>query len=154
MEEYQELHALAKPLGRWGDLRSDVLARLDAAQNYALLTVIHLTANEIDFALETVEQVRVIPWQWTAVPLRVQVAQAAEQDRPRDAIRLYLQAAEDLISARGRGNYAEAAGYLARVRALYDALGEPDDWLETICNLRERHRALRALKEELNRAGL
>lgn len=31
VEGYQELHALAEPLGRWDDLRSDVLARLDAA---------------------------------------------------------------------------------------------------------------------------
>lgn len=102
-----------------------------------------------------VEQIQVAHWQRTwFVALRVQVAQAAEKDHPRDAIRLYLQAAEDLVSARGRENYAEAAGYLARVRALYDVLGEPDDWQDTIRKLRERHRALRALKEELSRAGL
>jgi len=154
LEGYQELHTVAEPLGCWDDLRSGVLARLDAAQNHALLTVIHLTENEIDLALETVEQVRVPHWQWTAMPLRVQVAQASEKDHPRDAIRLYLQAAEDLISARGRENYVEAAGLLARVRALCEALGEPGNWQATILDLRERHRALRALKEELNRAGL
>jgi hypothetical protein len=37
---------------------------------------------------------------------------------------------------------------------LCEALGEPGNWQATILDLRERHRALRALKDELNRAGL
>jgi uncharacterized Zn finger protein len=59
-----------------------------------------------------------------------------------------------LIAARGRGNYAEAASYLVRVRDLYGRLGEPETWDIFIANLREQNRRLRALKEELTKAGL
>jgi hypothetical protein len=38
--------------------------------------------------------------------------------------------------------------------ALYEQLGEMDGWATYITALREQNRALRALKEELERAGL
>jgi hypothetical protein len=38
--------------------------------------------------------------------------------------------------------------------ALYEQLGEMDDWARYITALREQKRTLRALKEELRRAGL
>jgi uncharacterized Zn finger protein len=84
----------------------------------------------------------------------VEVAQAASEQRPRESIRLYLQLAESLILQRGRGNYAQAAGYLQPVRATYLRLGEPQTWQALIVNLREEFRNLPALKDELNRAGL
>jgi len=68
--------------------------------------------------------------------------------------RLYREQAERLIAARNRGSYATAAAYLVRVRDLYHRLGEPDTWQQLIAELRERHRRLRALKEELHNAGL
>ena len=52
------------------------------------------------------------------------VAQAAEGSRPRNAIRLCLEEVERPIAGRGRGNYAEAAVYLLRVRAVYEQMGE------------------------------
>jgi len=41
------------------------------------------------------------------------------------------------------------AGVFTRARALYEHLGEPTAWATYIAALRERHRSLRALKEEL-----
>jgi uncharacterized Zn finger protein len=86
--------------------------------------------------------------------LSINVARIAEQTRPRDAIRLYMEQVEPLIDARGRENYKIAAGYLARVRKLYKQLGEVPEWDALIASLREKNRTLRALKEELNRLGL
>jgi hypothetical protein len=40
------------------------------------------------------------------------------------------------------------------VRDLYRDLGEQSAWQALIADLRERHRSLRALKEELAKAGL
>ena len=59
-----------------------------------------------------------------------------------------------LMSTRGRGNYTEAVRYLFRVRDLYYRLGEPKTWQALIADLREQNRRLRALKDELNKAGL
>jgi uncharacterized Zn finger protein len=65
-----------------------------------------------------------------------------------------VERAERLIAARGRGNYAEAATYLVRVRDLYHRLGEPETWQTLIADLREQNRQLPALQDELNKAGL
>ncbi|MGD2178197.1 MAG: hypothetical protein PVG71_10285 [Anaerolineae bacterium] len=79
---------------------------------------------------------------------------AAEQERPREAIRLYADAVNELIAARGRQNYATAATYLTRVRDLYRRLGEAPTWETYIARLLENNRRLRALRDELNKVGL
>lgn len=77
-----------------------------------------------------------------------------EETRPRAAIELYRQYAERLIALRERKNYQEACEYLARMRVLYEKLDEMDGWTRYITALREQNRALSALKDELERAGL
>jgi uncharacterized Zn finger protein len=153
---YQELREMARLTERWDELRAAILARLTDEGQYGLLTEIHLEEGEIDQALETIEQIRVPGWGgvWVGSPLRIRVAQAAEESRPRASIRIYAERAERLIATRGRGNYAEAATYLVRVRDLYHRLGEPEAWQTLITDLRERNRQLPALKDELNKAGL
>src|SRR5205085_715412 len=74
--------------------------------------------------------------------------------RSREAIELYRQYAERLIALRDRKNYQAACKYLAKMRALYEKLGESDAWTSYITALREQNRNLRALKEELANAGL
>jgi len=153
---YQELRDLARPLERWDGLRAVTLSRLANQGQYGLLTEIHLEEGEVDRALETLEQLRAARWgwDWPGSPLRIQVARAAEESRPREAVRLYGEAVERLISARGRYNYVEAATYLVRMRDLYHRLGEPEIWGALIAGLKEQNRRLRALQEELNKVGL
>lgn len=62
--------------------------------------------------------------------------------------------AEKLIKARGRENYAAAAGNLVQAKALYEGLGQVDEWEAYIAALKERNSHLRALMEELEKAGL
>ena len=155
LEGYRETKRLAQPLERWDELKATILADLADEEKFALLTQIHLQEGEVDQALETVEQIQTSRWGWGwGEPLRIQVAGAAEESRPRDAIRLYIEQAERLIAARGRGNYATAATYLRRVRDLFVRLGERVTWQAFITDLRDRNRRLRALKDELNKAGL
>jgi uncharacterized Zn finger protein len=151
---YQELRDLARLMERWDELRAAILARLADEEKYHLLTEIHLDEGEIDQALETVEKVRASAWGWGGAHLSIRVAQAAEESQPRASIRIYAERAERLIAARGRGNYAEAATYLERVRDLYHRLGEPETWQTLIADLLKRNRRLPALKDELNKAGL
>lgn len=55
---------------------------------------------------------------------------------------------------RERKYYQEACKYLAKMRALYEKLGETEAWMSYITDLREKNRNLRALKEELANVGL
>src|SRR5204863_9883096 len=83
-----------------------------------------------------------------------QVAKAAEETRPRDAIDIYRHRVERLIAGRGRPAYQQAAQLLRRIRDLYTRLGEQEAWARYLAALRDRNRALRAFKEELTKAGL
>jgi uncharacterized Zn finger protein len=83
-----------------------------------------------------------------------EVARAAEETRPRAAIEIYQQFAERLIAMRGRKRYQLASTYLVKMRALCEKLGEGETWMRYITALREQHRNLRALKEELARVSL
>jgi len=153
---YQELRELARLVERWDELRAAILTRLTDAGKHHLLTEIYLEDGDVDRALETLEQMRIPGWrgELASSALRIQVARAAEGSRPRAAIRIYVEKIERLIAARGRGNYAQAATYLVRVRDLYHRLGDPTRWATLISSLREENPRLRALKEELDKAGL
>ena len=52
------------------------------------------------------------------------------------------------------GNYQEACKFLKKVRDLYRKLGEAKAWTKYLAALREKNHRLRALQEELKRAGL
>lgn len=163
LEAYQEIRALAWPLGRWEKLRPQLMALLDAAQHRDLRVRIYLDEGEIDQALEAVKpepRARTgygYAYGWSRAyqgSISVEVARAAEDLRPRAAVEIYQREAESLIEQRGRGNYQEACSLLAKARPLYERLGETEAWEQYITQLRERHRSLRALKEELASAHL
>ncbi|MGC9358404.1 MAG: VOC family protein, partial [Anaerolineae bacterium] len=67
---------------------------------------------------------------------------------------LYMQAIQNLIAVRGRGNYAQAAQYLLRVREIYQRTDEMETWHRVIRNLRTEHSNLPAMQDEFNKAGL
>jgi uncharacterized Zn finger protein len=142
-------------MAKWDELRAATLARLAREDEHTLLIEIYLEEGEVGRALETLKQMQgTSRWLWGSDRLAVEVAQAAEKEQPREAIRLYTEAAERLIAGRGRGNYATAATYLTRVRDLYRRLDAAATWETTITRLRESNPRLRALKDELNKAGL
>jgi len=150
---YAEMRRLALDLNRWTEVRAACLDRLTDERNWAMLTEIHLLESEIDRALQTLSELSRQP-RWGRDTLSLKVAQAAEESRPRDAIRLYLAEVERLIAGKSRGSYAEAANLLLRVRAVYQQMGEEQAWRTVIADLREKNRRLPAMKDEFNRAGL
>ena len=152
LAEYQEVRELSRQLGVWQELRPDLLAEWSAAGQYGLLTDIHLEEDEIDLALESVQQ-RQPRFPYGANQL-IRVAQAASPTHPRAAVDIYRQQAESLIEARGRDNYRQACVHLARIREIYRQLEEEPEWTDFIAQLRERHRRLPALQEELGNSGL
>ena len=84
----------------------------------------------------------------------LEIAHALEEHLPRPIINFYLEYVESLIAGRGRSNYVEAVEYLKKVRHLNKRLGLEEEWKQTIQALRGNNKKLRALKEELDRAGL
>ena len=151
---YVEMHQLSQPQKQWSDLRTQTLESLAQKGEHALLTEIFLEEGMIDQALESLERAKASNRYWGDFTLQVEVARAASEQRPKESIRLYIQLVESLIRQRGRDNYAQAAGYLRPVREAYLRLGEPHTWQALIANLREQHRNLPALRDELTRAGL
>ena len=156
---YQEIGDLSRELGTWEAVRAGIRAHLTKDGQYALLTEIALLDGEVDAALAALDHVqhREVGWHigWVAAPgLALRVARAAEETRPADSIRLYLRQAEKLIQLQGRSNYAEAAAYLKRVRDLYRRQNDEPAWRNYITKLREDNRRLRALQDEMNKAGL
>ncbi len=156
LEEYITLRDLAGPSSQWPELRSLLLEKLGTQEKHRFLLVeIYLEDAQIDAALQALEKVRQAST-YAYVPdyLQVHVAEAAEETRPQEALRLYMELALDLIQQQGRANYVKAMEYLHRVRSLYQRYDALERWETFITQLRQDHYRAPALLEELNRANL
>jgi hypothetical protein len=148
LDQYREIRTLARHVDRWETLRPELLTGLGEQRLSGLLTLIYLDDGEIDQALAAMRAGPI------SADIALKVAKAAEESFPQDALAIYRRQAEAMIAQQGRDNYRSAARLLARVRAIYQATVKPELWTAYITELRERHRRLRAFKEELTAAGL
>ncbi|HKZ68987.1 MAG TPA: SWIM zinc finger family protein [Anaerolineales bacterium] len=152
LELYKDIVRLATKLKEWDSLRPQLLAGLrQNAMHVALLIDVHLEEQEWDAAWEVVKKQNPL-WSWSG--LRVKVAKATEKHRPAMAIDAYLAAAESEISQRSRPHYATAAQYLRRASILLTGTNRASEWQTLIAGLRESHKGLPALQDELNKAKL
>lgn len=149
---YLEVRELSQGLGLWQELRPQLLDKWSTAGEYRLLTEIHLEEDEIDLALKSVKE-RGLP-SFRGGDQLLRVAEAASDTHPQDALDIFQQQAERLINDRGRDNYRRACELLRKVRDLYLQLSRESEWADFIAQLREQHRRLPALREELSDAGL
>jgi hypothetical protein len=148
LAEYDELRRLAGKAS-WPELRRRLLADLEKQRNAWLLIDIYLRENEVQKALA------VMNTDWGRHSGRaLEVAKAAEKDHPAEAKELYRRAAEASIEHRNRDGYQSACSHLRKVRDLSKRLRENGTWDEYVAGLRERYRPLRALREEMDKAGL
>jgi uncharacterized Zn finger protein len=156
LELYETVETLARKLKQWDALRPRLLTTLETGRHASLLADIYLHDKDWDAAWAVAENVKspLPAWPGGWGGLRLHVAQASDKHRPEKAIPVYLDAAEQLIKQQGRKNYASAAQYLRRARDLFSAMKRSDDWQKTIADLRERHRNLPALQDELRKAKL
>ncbi len=152
LARYQDVRELSQRLGIWQATRSELLAEWAAARQYGVLTDVYLNEGEIDLALKSVRQLE--RTSHYAGDRLIRVAQAAAETRPQAAVEIYQEQAEKWIEARGRKRYQEACIHLTKVRDLYRQMSQESTWTDFIAELRERHRRLRALQDELNKAGL
>ena len=150
LDTYQALRRLAGELGIWASLRPTLLGSLDPLRQVSLQLEIALDEGDVAWALEIASR----PGALLGHESRVRVARAAEADHPKAAVGLYCTEAGRLIAAQGRASYVVAAAHLLRARELHRRLGEETAWEAYVTRLRQDHRRLRALREELDRAGL
>ena len=160
IDRYKEIKRLALKCGLWEKRRPGIEERLVKENGYNILTEIHLLEDELDEALECLDRVNQPAQQWRGwhrspdERLTLRVAEAVKPSRPDETVRLYLHVVEQLIDCRGRDNYKAAARHLVAVRDLYQNLERKADWQQLIEQVRENHRNLPALKDELVKAGL
>lgn len=159
---YQEIRLLAKMLNRWDSLRPVLIAYLKETKQTYLLIQIALDDNDVEEALVLLKTSQVQGnataygngYFYGGSGIDIEVARAAEEKLPRESIEIYQNRIARLISQRGRDSYQQAAQHLLRVRELFNKLAENEQWTTYITSLREKNRTLRALKEELQAAGL
>jgi uncharacterized Zn finger protein len=151
LAEYREVRRVATAARRWKKERAALMSQLEGPRHHALRTEVFLDEDEIDRALAEVKNDRVPP---DGHALALRVAEAAEKERPREAIALYRKHAEGLIGFQGRERYQVACRLLRRVKALDQQLGEEEEWDRTVATLRQKYARQRAFLEELNAAGL
>jgi hypothetical protein len=156
VQYYQELKEAAQALGNWQEEWPGVLAHLENGRLFHVLAEIYLAEGEIDAALRALDLIERPRWGWgwEVSPLPIRVAEAAEEKRPHESLRLYMAAVEGFIGNRNRGAYAQAVQYLLRMRVLYQELGTVDTFARLLGDLRANNPRLRALHDEMKRAGL
>jgi hypothetical protein len=177
-QAYADAKAAAKmrgqPFGRWEEVRPKLLKEMEKAGSWPALIEAHLDEKHLDEALKALARFETSepkpatnpyayaygygygdPYSGNDVgSYRIKVAKAAEKEMPEEAIRLYRAQAEQEIEYRGRDRYRRAADHLGRVKALLEKQGRAEEWKTVIGDIREKNKRLRALKEELDAAGL
>ena len=131
-------------------MRQEMLQKLKKEGRNELLCDIALHEGDSDLALQL--------WKKLATrhqnERRAELARATEKTHPAFAIEQWTSLAENHIAARNRGAYQEAAKILRRVRDVYKNQNNLDEWHDFLAALRTEHKTLRALQDELEKAGL
>ena len=150
MEGVRRLEEVARETGQWEDVRAHVVQSLEQNGHTGVLIEIALDEKDISRALELLSRGRTFGWR----DYRLEVARAAEESHPQDAIRLYRQMVQQGIDGRSRKTYRQAAEHLVRVRSLYKRLGISSEWETYFEALRTEYARRPALQDELRKAGL
>jgi uncharacterized Zn finger protein len=150
VEQFKSLQQACRKTKKWPEVRAAVLADLELAGRLEALVEIALHEGDAARAIELLPRAK----GWGATDLRMKVARAAEKDLPREAVRLYLERVEQEIAGRTRGSYNTAASVLEKARPLFIKLRTERAWAEYVASLRESHKNLPALQDELRKAGL
>ncbi len=157
VELYIEVKLTAIELGQWDKIQPDILKHLTAKGYFAALTYLYLHEHDWDKAWQSAEkgmkQKMPLLW-WHDQRLDLQVAKLAYRDTPEKALPVLIDYAYKEIAGRSRSHYQTATDYLAKVQEIYDILGEVEKWEDLITGIRQEFKTLRALQDELQKAGL
>jgi uncharacterized Zn finger protein len=160
IERYREVRQLAQQLDRWDGVRSELLAYVKQSHKTDVEIEIALDEGHIDLALDLLKvgkktkDTRSEPYGSTNFNVGIEVAKAAEENYPQEAIEIYQRYVDMRIEWRDRANYQVACQYLLSIRKLYQKIGKSEEWTTYIADLRQRNARLPALKDEMAKAKL
>src|SRR5258708_25059622 len=154
---YELLEQGAEKVGRWQTIRPEILDWLTRKKHFDVLTKVYLHDQEWDAAWDMLDQYRAnqgLRNTWDYVQLDLEVAKRSQTARPLKAIPVYVKYARWHISQKDRRQYQIAAEFLSTVRDLYLQRGDEAAWQKLISGIRAEFPNLRALHDEIKKAGL
>jgi hypothetical protein len=158
-EAYTALREVAQKHSKWDDLRKQVHNLLEQERRFDMLARIALIEEEWDAAWSWLEKtnsqaVRYVGFGMMGNELALTVAEHSAIARPERAIPVFVQHARRCIEQRNHDAYATAALYLGKAQVLYKRIGDLAMWQKLMTDIRAEYPRLRALHDELKRAGL
>jgi uncharacterized Zn finger protein len=166
-EGYDALKAAARmpgqPDGLWERTRPAALKALRKQGGAGALIEIYLEEGDVAAAVKALEVGQkqkgglgygFATWWSPLGSLEARVAAAAETTDPDASIRIYRRMADRQIEARDRNHYRQAADHLAQIKRIMTTAGRSEQWSAHIAELRQQHKSLRALREELDALDL
>ncbi|GIQ67638.1 SWIM zinc finger family protein [Xylanibacillus composti] len=141
----------------WQELLQHLPLREEWEQTMFLL----LPWSYAHLAKELLEQKRID--RWTDLTLRMGAASKwvkpgtlyrLEQEHGWELLPLYHHLAEEEISRKNRQGYQEAVKWLKRIRSIYTAAGNEQEWVRFAALLRKRYMRLKAFIDELEKGKL
>jgi uncharacterized Zn finger protein len=154
---YVLLKEAAEKVGQWPTLRVEILHWLENKKHFDVLTKVNLREEEWSAAWETLDKYQAAQGSknmWHYINLDLEVAQRSQKATPGKAIPVFIKYARWHISQRDRKHYQIAADFLSTVRDLYLQVGNVPAWQQLIAEIRSEFPSLRALQDELQKAGL
>lgn len=149
LPSYVALRADATRAGNWDAVRHRVLDGLKNDGEWALRLDIALHEGDAEHALKLLGKVT----KWERASRLQAVAQAVKSAQPQAALKLFQEAAAFQIARKERSAYREAVRLLGGAKTLMTQLHGADAWEKFVAQLRETHKPLRALHDELKKAG-
>jgi len=149
-EGFLQLRRLARAVGRWDQLRPELLAQLETLGRWGLLAQILLEEKELGRALALAQTHPAEGLEGWELP----IAQAAERLYPAEALEIYRRRVDRLVNQHTDHHYAEACRLLRKIRSLMKRCGVAKDWPAYLADFRTRYQSLQPLQEALTKAGL
>lgn len=144
LELYKQIERLATRLGTWKECQSRLKAV--AQHNPEVLAKILLYEEDWSAAIE------LTLGKTSYEGVQVLVADGIKEKHPEAAIEIYQRLVQRYIDLQSRQHYHTAAGYAARIKAIYESiLNDKNAWQRYIDSVRQRYPRHRALQEEFKR---
>lgn len=153
-------HLPGQAEGAWEEIRPDLIEQV-RGRGMPMLVEVFLSEGDVAGALDAFEAIHdnqlepgwYAPAYWIE-QVGPRLAEAAAPQLPERAVAIWQTLAERMIDRRNRGAYQVAAGYLLQAKETLEGHDRQEAWQSLIADLRERHKTLRALREELDNLGL
>ncbi|MBF0543066.1 MAG: SWIM zinc finger family protein [Candidatus Riflebacteria bacterium] len=156
LSSFTEVKDVAVKSDSWPQYWEKMHEQLEKRKDFQLLTRIFLEEKKLDQAIAYFEKLgKKSPKSYFAWnDLEIELAQAAEKDRPEVSVKIYKKHVSNLIVQSGRSRYVSACEFIKRIGDLLNAMDHTHQWKDYLVELRIKNKRLRAFIEEMDKAKL